>query len=738
MRRAAEWYVSRGTAELSDREATRVRRLASWILVFSVLLPVIIVAQVLRPQHTTACVNVGYGIIVVGVWEWALRRPRGRAMLALNIILATTVLDLVVTALLNGGINGSGLWYLSLIPLFVAPQRGAREAMVWTAISALAVYIVAVVDPHWSFARDLAVEPPDLVVTMRLLLLAALCAFAITSVQAMDRYVVALHDRESRLGEQTRQLALAKNQADAARVILQRHLDALLHVNLAAANARSPLSQARSTLDEIVRILGAKRGVLFVCRDDGSELQAFAGRDATRRDLVSLDEHVRRVAVRAAARRTPLVVSDSGTEDGIPPTTGGPYGCVAAPVLLRNRLLGVICADSLPAGDAGFSAADVEILLAVGSHVAISLEAARSAAERDVAEQRLRESEERFRQLLEQAADALYVTKEGGHIVEANREACDLLGYSREELLERSVYDFDPELSEPEAERLLSTISDKGHLALERSLRRRNGSVFPVELRVSRIDIQNEQHYLMAARDITERRYAEQQLEQSRTQLRALSNRMVAVQEEERKHLAREVHDELGQALTALSLDVGWLAIQVAGDAVATEQVNKIGTQLEEAIGSVQRIARELRPLLLDDLGLIPALQWMVREFQQRTRIACVLAAPSRELPVNRERSATLFRLVQEALTNVARHAGAKNVRIELQRSRGQISLTIEDDGRGIRAEEIDDHNSLGLLGMRERVRICDGNMHIQGTPDCGTLLKFTIPVAPGSGEVRT
>ncbi|MFN2426651.1 MAG: PAS domain S-box protein [Candidatus Binatia bacterium] len=743
LRSAAEWYVARGTENLTEAEATRVRRTASWILVLSVLLPVIILAQIFRPQHATALVNTCFGLVVAALWEWALRRPRERAMLAQHLIMGATVLDLVVTALLNGGVNGSGLWYLSLIPLLVAPQGSARETALWTVVAALAVCLVAAVDPHWWFKRDLAVEPPDLVVMMRLLLLAALCGFAITSVKVMDRYVATIEESEQRLALQTRQLALAKNETDAARVVLQRHLDALLHVSLAAANERSPASLVRSALDKIVRILGAQHAFLLLCRPDGEDLELFAGRDGDRRDFDTIDPRVQTLAAKTSARRLPLMMGKGEIAEAAPRSTAaGTYNSLAVPLLLRERLLGVICVDDFASPESTFTVADAEILLAVGNHVAIGLEAARAAADRDDAERRLRESDERFRQFLAQAADALYVADEGGRIVEANREACGLLGYTREEILELSVYDIDPDLSEDEAARLLAGISHKGHLAVERRLKRKDGSVFPVELRVSRINVRDDEHFLMAARDITERKHAAQQLEQSRTQLRALSSRLLAVQEEERKHLAREVHDELGQALTALSLDVGWLAAHVKDDAAATEQVNKIGDLLETTIGSVQRIARELRPLLLDDLGLIPALEWMAREFQQRTRIPCVLTAPSRGIVLDRELDTIVFRLVQEALTNVARHAGASVVRISLQRGRGEVLLTVEDDGRGIRQEEIDHHDSLGLLGMRERVRMCDGTMHIQGAEGRGTQLKFTIPAAPRRrelrGEVRT
>jgi signal transduction histidine kinase/DNA-binding response OmpR family regulator len=219
LRHAIERYLARGTEDLTAAEATFVRRLNSWVLLVSVLIPLIVLQQ-LEHQHTTALVNACYGLATVACREWALRRRRNRpatARRAHDAILVFSVVDLVVTALLNGGIQAAGLWYLSLIVITVAHMRTPRQTVLWTAVSVGAVCVVAAVDPVWPVVRDLQVETVNVIVSMRIMLLASLCAFTIASAKAMDRHVAAIEEGQHRLKEQAWQLALTKNEAETAR-----------------------------------------------------------------------------------------------------------------------------------------------------------------------------------------------------------------------------------------------------------------------------------------------------------------------------------------------------------------------------------------------------------------------------------------------------------------------------------------------------------------------------------------
>jgi PAS domain S-box-containing protein len=228
-----------------------------------------------------------------------------------------------------------------------------------------------------------------------------------------------------------------------------------------------------------------------------------------------------------------------------------------------------------------------------------------------------------------------------------------------------------------------------------------------------------------------ERRVAERtaQLEAAYHHLQALSAHLQSVREEEQARVAREIHDELGQALTGLKFELSRLALQLRdlpGD--LSSKVTGLAGVVDETIHNVRRISSELRPAILDDLGLVAALEWHAEEFEKRTGITCTLKAPRQRLDVGPDLGIALFRICQEALTNVARHARAKVVRIELTRTRDHIVLEVRDDGAGIREAALTDVRSLGLLGMRERARAFGGEVVIRGASGQGTQVMVRIP----------
>jgi PAS domain S-box-containing protein len=240
-------------------------------------------------------------------------------------------------------------------------------------------------------------------------------------------------------------------------------------------------------------------------------------------------------------------------------------------------------------------------------------------------------------------------------------------------------------------------------------------------------------------REIGERRRTEERLRSSHEQLRALAAHLVSVQEQERIRIAREIHDQLGQMLTGLKFDLSWLGGRLPTDLPPLrEKVRGMSGLVDETIKSVRRLATELRPGILDDLGLVPAIEWQVQEFQARTGIRCSLATELIFPDQDQERRTAMFRILQEALTNVARHAGAATVSITLKEDDAWLELRVEDDGRGITDPELADRRSLGLLGMRERARLLDGEVAISGRPGAGTTISARIPVlrtAPVSPE---
>ncbi|HEY6209006.1 MAG TPA: PAS domain S-box protein [Gemmatimonadales bacterium] len=252
---------------------------------------------------------------------------------------------------------------------------------------------------------------------------------------------------------------------------------------------------------------------------------------------------------------------------------------------------------------------------------------------------------------------------------------------------------------------------------------------------------------MLMALDITERKHAEEevqrmneslerrvverttQLEVAYRHLEALSAHLQSVREQEQARVAREIHDELGQALTGLKFELSRLAQRLRGTpGEVSERATVLVGMVDETIHNVRRISSELRPAILDDLGLVAALEWHAEEFEKRTGITCTLKAPRRRFEVGPDLGIALFRICQEALTNVARHARASAVRIVLARTRGHVVLGIRDDGAGIPPAALTDVKSLGLLGIRERARAFGGEVVIQGTPGQGTVVKVKIP----------
>lgn len=230
--------------------------------------------------------------------------------------------------------------------------------------------------------------------------------------------------------------------------------------------------------------------------------------------------------------------------------------------------------------------------------------------------------------------------------------------------------------------------------------------------------------------DITEKKQAEEKLLASHESLRNLSSHLESLMEKERKNISREIHDEVGQLLAALKIDVSWLANRLPADKPAlAEKARGMSELIDLTVATVQRIATELRPQLLYDLGLATAMEWHADEFRKRTGIECNLSLNIGRLKLDPARSTALYKIYKEALTNVMRHSGATRVNVSLKKMKKGIMLQIKDNGRGIRDAEINDPKSVGLIGINERAHLWGGETQISGVTDEGTILTVIIPV---------
>jgi PAS domain S-box-containing protein len=338
---------------------------------------------------------------------------------------------------------------------------------------------------------------------------------------------------------------------------------------------------------------------------------------------------------------------------------------------------------------------------------------------------------------------------EAQHLARVGSWSWDLLNNSvtwSDELYR--IYELHPREFVPTYEGFLKIVhpEDRDFLArvVEGSLRRRQP--FSLYARVTRADGEVRVMYFRGSvvadergrpvrmfgtsQDVTERKLAEEQLRSSNEKLRALAARLQSVREEEAVRIAREIHDELGGALTGLKFDSSWLARRLSGPNLEEkrQKLEAMSALIDETIQKVRNISTELRPSVLDDLGLAAAIEWQAREFQRRTEIECRIDSLEEAFGLGPEKSAAVFRIFQEILTNVARHSGASRVRISLKEREGSLVLTVSDNGVGISEADISDTKSLGLLGMRERALVFGGSVEFGGEERRGTTVTVSIP----------
>ena len=335
--------------------------------------------------------------------------------------------------------------------------------------------------------------------------------------------------------------------------------------------------------------------------------------------------------------------------------------------------------------------------------------------------------------IIEHASEAIISTDSANTIVMANPSAAAMFGTTLADMQGSPLSRFlTPEPST--ADGPAAYFGDTGRVGRRAtdyavSGIRAGGGVFPLEGSVSTVREEDGQPiHTIILRDVSGRHQVQEKLARSHAQLRQLSAALQTIREEERTHIARELHDDLGQLLAALRMDLALLQQPKAGQDSA-RLIRGMEQNLLTAITSLRRIATNLRPRALDEGGLYFALQGLRDDFVDRYGISCMLYADEAELVLDDAASTAIFRIVQEALTNIARHAQASNVTITLYRINGEVLLTVRDDGRGIAAGDMEKAQSLGLVGMRERVWAMDGDITISADEPPGTRIDIVLPL---------
>ena len=352
---------------------------------------------------------------------------------------------------------------------------------------------------------------------------------------------------------------------------------------------------------------------------------------------------------------------------------------------------------------------------------------------RDITDLVQRESHlDMLEQTVNQSHEAVYVTDANFKFIYVNEEACRALQYVREELIGLSPVDIDPMVTYETAIQLRNKMQAEGMLTFESIHRRRDGSQFPVEIRGMVFEYQGELQHMTLVRDISERKQSEQSLRELHNQLRQLMAHLEQAREKERKLIAREVHDELGQILTALKLNISVIDRKYATNSPPLrEHVQETMTLMKTAIASARNISAALRSSELHR-GIVSALRWQATRFTSFTGVKCELHCKDEEVNLDEDYATAIFRITQEALTNVAKHANAKRVDITLDVRDDFYMLKVCDDGTGFNPNT-GKENTFGLLGIRERAIILGGTLAINSGVGQGTEIITHIPVKSSS-----
>jgi PAS domain S-box-containing protein len=348
--------------------------------------------------------------------------------------------------------------------------------------------------------------------------------------------------------------------------------------------------------------------------------------------------------------------------------------------------------------------------------------------ERKKAEDALLQSEEKYRTLVEQATDGIFIADHTGKFIIVNSAAVKLSKYTEEELANLTIYDLaDPEEIKTNPFKFEEMKSELGARS-ERKLKRKDGSIVDIEINAKFL---SDGRFLAFIRDITERKKSENELNSSYRAIRKLTSHLQNAREEERTHIAREIHDELGQQLTVLKMDVSWLIKKIKQ--FENQQLNnkaaEIVQMLNDTVNTIRRISSDLRPVLLDDLGLAAAIEWHLSEFGKRSGIKTEFFTLESTIEIPRAIATGLFRIYQESITNIARHAEATEVMVELFIEDRVVTMAIADNGKGFDVTSIGRKKTLGVLGMQERTVMMGGTFRIKRNPAKGMKVEVHVPV---------
>ena len=353
-----------------------------------------------------------------------------------------------------------------------------------------------------------------------------------------------------------------------------------------------------------------------------------------------------------------------------------------------------------------------------------------------------RESQMRLQGIVDSAMDAIISIDDNQRITLFNRAAERIFGYEPLEVLGQPLEMLIPASFHQEHHRHVEQFGRTGvssrPMMAQRIVTalRKTGEEFPIDASISQNEIRGHRFYTVILRDVSLRERTRRELAQAREDLRELSVASRTAREQENSRISRELHDELGQNLTSLKMDLAWLEANTPPEnRKFREAIAAMRTVLDSTVAATRRISADLRPLMLDDLGLLAALEWLAEETSRRHGFRVDLAVDEASANLAEPLASQVYRIVQESLTNAGRHAAARNVRVKLRSIGPEVHLDVEDDGRGLAPDDLRKKGSFGLVGIRERVYILAGSVEIRGDSGQGTAIHVRLPIPDADGS---
>ncbi|HTZ98591.1 MAG TPA: CHASE3 domain-containing protein [Terriglobales bacterium] len=383
---------------------------------------------------------------------------------------------------------------------------------------------------------------------------------------------------------------------------------------------------------------------------------------------------------------------------------------------------------------AGFVAGMVAVLLALATLITAGLDVRRALRQRNIAQQEREESESTSRALFQSAAQGIVIVDRGGRVVMANPAMEKMLGYAEGELVGKPIEVLVPE---PARERHAGHREGYfGHpqarpmgVGMDLQARRKDGSTFDAEIGLSYIQSAQGTLAVAFASDISKRKADEKAIRHQGEELRRLAGRMMTAQDDERRRIARDLHDDLSQKLAYLAMDLSKLALKPNSQELQKELLSLRG-RAHEASDTVRHISHQLHPSVLDDIGLEAAIEQYCEEFEDRSEIATHFTA--RDVPdsIPREVASSVYHIFQESLRNVSKHSRAEKVFVMLESVEGVLRLTVKDEGVGLAPEKLQTGRSIGIIGMKERAYLVNGTLSVDSRVGEGTEVTVSVPLA--------